>query len=65
MTQVESPVKFTWARNYNASLKCKVLIFQDAKNNVSNNLKSIKFHFLVDHNDIFGYKDGIDPGNII
>ena len=53
----------TWARNYNAPLKL-VLIFQDAKNDVLNWLKSKLFHFSVDHNDIFDHKYCIDPGNL-
>ena len=41
-----------------------VLIFQDAKNDVLNWLKSKLFHFSVDHNDIFDHKYCIDPGNL-
>ena len=46
------------------NLLSQVLIFQDAKNNVLNLLKSKKFHFSVDHNDIFDHKYCIYPGNL-
>ena len=40
-----------------------LLIFQDAKIDVLNWLKSKLFHFSVDHN-IFDHKYCIDPGNL-
>ena len=43
----------------------KVLIFKDAKNNVSNLLNRNSFIFSVDHNDILDHKYCIDPGNLL
>ena len=41
-----------------------VLIFQDAKNNVLNSLKSNSLNFSADDNNIFDHKYHIDPGNL-
>ena len=43
----------------------QVLIFQDAKNNVSSWQNENMFIFSVDHSDIFDHKYCIDPGNLL